>query len=91
MPTLRSITPIRFNNQCPGRTITAIYYNTIARIQIVFTRTKKLYFIKKTGGIRYGPVPSSNYFPHITKPIDAAYNTRSSGNRDRTIFFVGNQ
>lgn len=79
------------NKKCPASTITAVYYNTYARLIIGITKEEKLYFIRPAGGIRYGPVEARSYLPSTRIPgsIDAAYDTKILENRPYTIFYSG--
>ena len=74
---------------CPT-TISAIYYNSYAKLQFIITETNKLYFIESNGRI-YGAGKVSSYFPAIKNKIDASYKTKELYNKERTILFVGSQ
>ena len=61
---------------------------------VVHTEDEKLYFLRKDGSKRYGPVPLRNYIPksRVPETITAAFSTKfnipSRGNKDVTIFFA---
>lgn len=74
--------------------MTVSYYNTYAKLMVVHTEDGKMYFLKKDGSKRYGPVPLTNYIPKRTVPetitaaVNTKYNIPSRGNRDVTVFFA---
>ena len=69
-----------------------MYYNTYARLMVAITENEDLYFLRKDGSNRLGPLPLRSYIPNSKVPerITAAFNIDYMNSGEYyTIFFAG--
>ena len=92
-PTTPKPTPrVPRKRSCPALPISTIYYNPYARHIILLTDSDQTYYVKPTGGIKYGPQKTGRNFRKNKLPgkIDAAFSlSRDISRKMFTIVFSG--
>ena len=68
-----------------------MHYNTYVHMLVVYVRNNQMYFVKNSGGIRYGPLVTTNYIPpvRVPEPVDAAFGTTKINGHEMTVMFAG--